>query len=125
MPGIPVLTPGCKTWVGGMSSAKTRFALLPGHGERANRFQAVSEPENAGGICGRTLSSALQPGEQAGRVPALAAHLLDLGIERVDQSGDREARAIAPRFGQTNRQILAHPFQPKAEIQLAVVQGLV
>jgi hypothetical protein len=27
----------------GTSSAKTRFALLPGHDEKGNRFQAVRE----------------------------------------------------------------------------------
>jgi hypothetical protein len=44
LPGIHVLTPGCKKmWMAGTSRAKTRFALLPGHDERANRFQAVSE----------------------------------------------------------------------------------
>jgi len=30
-----------KTWMAGTSSAKTRFALLPGHDEKANRFQVV------------------------------------------------------------------------------------
>jgi hypothetical protein len=35
VPGIPVLTPGCKEmWVAGTS---------PAHDERANRFQAVIE----------------------------------------------------------------------------------
>src|SRR6476660_6227597 len=69
-------------------------------------------------------SSALEPGQQAGSVPTLAAHLLNLRIERIDQRGDRKARAIAPCFGETNRQILAHPFHCKTEIEFPFVHGL-
>ena len=37
----------------------------------------------------------LKPRKKARRVPALAAHLLDLGIELVDQRGHRQVGAIA------------------------------
>jgi hypothetical protein len=38
VPGIHVLTSvaAIKTWMAGTSSAKTRFALLPGHDEQTN-----------------------------------------------------------------------------------------
>jgi len=43
VPGIHVLASPKprKTWMAGTSSAKTRFALLPGHDEKVNRFQVV------------------------------------------------------------------------------------
>src|SRR5258708_36215089 len=74
----------------------------------------------------KTLSwSAFQPGQQARRIPTLAAHFLDLRIERIDQCGDRQAGAIAARFVEANREILAHPLHRKTEIEFAVVHGLV
>src|ERR1700686_5233086 len=73
----------------------------------------------------RPPASALEPREQAGSVPALAAHLFDLRIEGIDQRGHRQARPVAPRFGKTDRKILAHPFHCEAEIEFALVHGLV
>jgi hypothetical protein len=37
-------------------------------------------------------NSALEPGQQAACIPALAAYLLDLRIERIDQRGDGQRR---------------------------------
>src|SRR5258708_6557666 len=68
--------------------------------------------------------SAFQPRQKAGSVPALAAHLLDFRIEGIDQGCDRKARPIAPRFGKTNRQVLAHPLHRKTEIEFALVHRL-
>src|SRR5438034_8146704 len=42
VPGIHVFCARArKTWMAGTSSAKTRFALLPGHDEKENHFQVV------------------------------------------------------------------------------------
>src|SRR5437870_1590380 len=69
--------------------------------------------------------SAVKAREQARRIPALAAHLLDLGVELVDQRGDRQVGAVAAGFGQRDREVLAHPFDREAEIVLVLVHGLV
>src|SRR3546814_6525178 len=65
----------------------------------------------------------VQPFDQAGSIPAIAAHLLDVGIELIDQGGDRHARAIAPRFGQHQTQVLAHPVHREAKVELIVDHG--
>jgi len=72
--------------VRGHLSARVRLALAPLGGVRAR----------GGGLRGacfgaalRRLQRALQPRQQARRIPALAAHLLDFGVELVDQRGHR------------------------------------
>src|SRR5215813_6081093 len=72
-----------------------------------------------------SVRSPLQARDQARRIPAAAAHLLHLGVELIDQRADRQVRAIAPRLGEADRQVLAHPVDRKAEIELALVHGLV
>ena len=68
----------------------------------------------------------LQPRQaQARRVPAPAAHLLHFRVELVDQRGDRQVRAGAPRLGEADREVLAHPVDREAEIVFAGVHGLV
>ncbi len=57
---------------------------------------------------------------QARRIPALAAALLNLGIELIHQSGDRQACAIALRLSQADPEILAHPIDGEAEVELAL-----
>src|SRR5262245_2021688 len=69
--------------------------------------------------------SPLQPGDQARRIPAAAAHLLYLGIELIDQRAHRQARAVLARLAQANGEILAHPVDRKAEIELPRRHGLV
>ena len=69
--------------------------------------------------------SALQHGEQAGRVPAPAAHLLDFGVELVDQRGDRQC---APLRRASSRQIdrsLRIQSTAKPKSNLPCVHGLV
>src|SRR5258706_1017411 len=59
-----------------------------------------------------------QQPDQARRVPAVAALLLDLRIELVDQRRHRQQRAILARFVEADRQILAHPVDREAVIEL-------
>src|SRR5215472_17435317 len=70
-------------------------------------------------------SLSLQPGDEARSIPAPAAHLLHLGIELVDQRAHRQARAVLSRLAQANGEVLAHPIDRKAEIELARRHGLV
>ena len=67
----------------------------------------------------------VQPRDQRRRVPTSAAHLLHFGIELVDQRGGGQMRVVAPRLGEADRQILAHPVDGKTEIEFAVKHGLV
>src|ERR1700741_2555071 len=92
----------------------------PWHARRtgASRF-------NCFGSFSLDSSSPLQPRHQAAGVPAPAAHLLDLGIELVDQRGYRQVGAVAAGFRNADREVLAHPFHRKAEVELALVHGLV
>src|SRR6185295_1629383 len=69
--------------------------------------------------------SLVQPRNQCGGVPSLAAHLLHVGIELVDQRGDRQLGAVLARFTEADRQVLAHPVDREAEVELAGVHGLV
>src|SRR4051794_30148018 len=71
------------------------------------------------------FASAIQPREQAGGVPAAAAHFLHLGVELIDQRRDRQVRAIAPSLGDADRQVLAHPVDGEAEVVFAGHHGLV
>src|SRR3984885_5374738 len=68
---------------------------------------------------------ALQQRDQARRIPALAAHFLHLRIELVDQRRDRQMRAVPPRFVEADVEVLAHPIDGEAEIELAGDHGLV
>src|SRR5262249_39393664 len=74
-------------------------------------------------ICRRAAGpparSPLQPGDQARRIPAAAAHLLHLSVELIDQRAHRQARAVLARLAHANGEILAHPVDRQAEIQLA------
>src|SRR5664279_6067947 len=94
--------------------------MLHGDGIRQRRFRETAACDWA-----RYWSLPLQPRQQAGSVPALAAHLLDFGIELVDQCGDRKAGAVAARFRQTDHEILAHPFHRETVIEFSLVHGLV
>src|ERR1700683_2695055 len=67
----------------------------------------------------------LQQRDQARRIPALAAHLLYFRIELIDQRRGRQMSAVAPRFGQADAEVLAHPVHREAEIELAGGHGLV
>src|SRR3546814_11916523 len=60
---------------------------------------------------------------QAGGVPAVAAAGLHLAVELVHQRGDRQAGAVGLGFGQADAEILAHPVDREAEIELALAHG--
>src|ERR1700722_15775443 len=92
---------------------------------RAMRSFRSSSGVSSWGTEQDSWASALEPRQQARCVPPLATQFLDLGIERVDQGCDWKAGAVSPCFGQTDRQILAHPFDREAEIEFGLVHGLV
>jgi hypothetical protein len=50
-----------------------------------------------------SATSALEPRQQARCIPSLAAQLLDLRIELIDQRGDREVGPVSSCFSETNR----------------------
>ena len=66
------------------------------------------------------LIKIFEPRDQARRIPALAAHAFDLGVELIDERRHRQLRAVRARLGQGDAQILAHPFDRKAEIEFAL-----
>jgi rubredoxin len=49
----------------------------------------------------------------------------DFRVELVDQRRDRQAGAVAARFGETDAEVLAHPVDREAEIEFAGDHGLV
>ena len=67
----------------------------------------------------RPRSSARGAADQARGVPAPAAQRLDLGVELVDERGERERRAVAARLGEREPEILAHPLDGEAVVELA------
>src|SRR3546814_1079948 len=62
-------------------------------------------------------------GRSAGGGPAGAAAGLHLAVELVHQRGDRQAGAVGLGFGQADAEILAHPVDREAEIELALAHG--
>src|SRR5260370_16642208 len=69
-------------------------------------------------------SGFLQQLDQAARVPAIAAALLHAGVELVDQGDQRHLRLVALALGETDAEILAHPVDGEAELELALDHGL-
>ena len=51
------------------------------------------------------------------RPPPMAC---DLGVELVDQGGDRKPRAVAAGFVEDDREVLAHPVDREPEIETAL-----
>src|SRR5438309_1594369 len=70
-----------------------------------------------------SLLLVLQPCRQAGGVPAAPAHLLDVGVELVDHRGERQGGALRTRLVQDKAEVLAHPVDREAEIELALDHG--
>src|SRR6266513_1518660 len=69
-------------------------------------------------------SGSTQPPDQAGGIPAPAAHLRYLVVETGDRLGDRESSADLPcRLG-ADAQILSHPVHREAEVELVLDHGL-
>ncbi len=66
----------------------------------------------------------LQAPDQARRVPAPAAHLLEVGVELIDEGRNRQARAVAAGLVEHQTQVLAHPVHGKTEIELVGDHGL-
>src|SRR3981081_2227165 len=69
-------------------------------------------------------SGFLQQLDQAARIPAIAAALLHAGVELVDQRDQRHLRLVALALGKTDAEILAHPIDGEAELELALDHGL-
>ena len=53
------------------------------------------------------------------------AHGLHLRVELIDQSGDRQLGAVAPRLVETDGEILAHPIDRETEVEFSGDHGLV
>ena len=70
------------------------------------------------------LLVAIQARDQARRIPALAAHADDVGVELIDERGGWQLGAVVARFLQTDAQVLAHPLDGEAEVELAVAHRL-
>src|SRR3979490_1574289 len=66
----------------------------------------------------------LQELDQAAGIPAIAAALLYTGVELVDQGDQRHLRLVALALGKTDAEILAHPVDGEAELELALDHGL-
>src|SRR5262245_35153639 len=66
---------------------------------------------------------ALKAGDQARRVPAPAAHRLNVGVEIVNHGDEVELDAVAFRLLEHERQILAHPIDREAEVETALDHG--
>src|SRR5690606_6815869 len=64
----------------------------------------------------RPSLGSIEPRDPARRVPALASHVHDIGIELIDERCDRQLRSVAPRLLETDSQVFAHPLDGKAEI---------
>ena len=83
------------------------MALLP-HGEKGSITGAgVTSPSAA--RSGSTYPSGLPPS------------LLHLGVELVDQRGHRQARAVAARLVEADAEVLAHPVDGEAEVELPAI----
>ena len=65
----------------------------------------------------------LQALDEAGRIPAAAAHLLHVAVELVHQRGQRQAGAVVAGLGQHQPEILAHPVHREAEVEFVVDHG--
>src|SRR5260221_6713697 len=89
-------------------------------GSNAPDFRSMALRNMARPPLGEGLSRSVQPRREAGGVPAAAAHGLNLGVELVDQGGELEARAVGPGFVEHKAQILTHPVDREAEIELAL-----
>src|SRR5678815_2142526 len=59
-----------------------------------------------------------QIADEARRIETAAALGLHPRIELVDERGDRKGRTPRPRFGETQSQVLAHPVDGEAEVEL-------
>src|SRR6516162_2805037 len=66
----------------------------------------------------------LETRDQRGCVPPFPAELLDLGIELIDERSDRQLGSVAARLGEADRQVLAHPVDGEAEVELALIHRL-
>src|SRR5262245_32408982 len=65
-----------------------------------------------------------ESGDQARGVPAVAAHLLHVGIVGVDEGRYLHLGAVALGLIEDDAEVLAHPVDGKAEVELALVHGL-
>src|SRR6266852_3795831 len=68
--------------------------------------------------------SVLKPRDERRGVPAVAARLLHLGVVAVDHLRDGKPGAVALRLLEADAEVLAHPVDREAEIELALVHGL-
>src|SRR3546814_20021608 len=69
-----------------------------------------------------TLSDTLFP--YMTRCRSAAAAGLDLGVELIDQGGDRQPGAVLLRLVDADAEDLAHPVDGEAEIEFPVQHGL-
>ena len=67
----------------------------------------------------RQRQGCLEQRDQAAGVPPLAAALDELGVELVDERGDGQAGADAVGLVEAEPEVLAHPLDGEAEVELA------
>ncbi|SCM75489.1 hypothetical protein KL86PLE_20157 [uncultured Pleomorphomonas sp.] len=91
---------------------------------KANGTHAGSGRRRCIAIGRPTRRSLLQAGDQARRVPPVAAGGLDVGIELIDEGGQRQTSAAPPRLVENDAEILAHPVDRETEVELAGRHGL-
>src|SRR3546814_10288449 len=60
------------------------------------------------------------PFDQHARIAPSVPHRLQIGIELIDQRRDRQHRAVGARFLEREAQVLAHPVDREAEVELAL-----
>src|SRR3546814_1634624 len=59
-----------------------------------------------------------KPFDQHARIAPSVPHRLQIGIELIDQRRDRQHRAVGARFLEREAQVLAHPVDREAEVEL-------
>src|SRR3546814_7363706 len=66
------------------------------------------------------MRSFRQPRHERAGVPSPATGLLHIGVELVDEACDRQRRAVDARFVDREAEVLAHPVDREAEIELVL-----
>ena len=93
---------------------------------RARRMRVARDDDALEGADFRALfASTIEPRDQARRIVTRSAHLLDVGVELIDQRGQRQRRTVAARLLEADRKILAHPVDREAEVELVRQHRLV
>src|SRR3546814_1457786 len=69
-------------------------------------------------------SSFGEPSDKRRGILPATAHCLDVGVELIDERRDRQPGAIGTRLLERETEVLAHPVDGEAEVELALVHRL-